>query len=377
MSTNVVNPPFPRFDGLDGQPLENGMVWIGVANMDAPSNPIAVFWDAALTIAATQPIRTVNGYLSRDGSPGVLFAGSDYSIKVTTSAGVPVYSAPARVDVTVTDVVISSGESLIVESGGTIDVEDGAVVNVGNGTGVGVQMAFATNARIVGNIVPDAAGSQELGSSTRDWFAHLSGARVTGDILSDTAGSMTVGLDTFPAEEMVSRSVRTNALTTYRTAQPSSSSDYAGLAKLNARGTLLAACRQLGCNSAGYPDGTATLMQAASATSDGPYNVASITESSDAQGIKFTVTFTVPLPRDVKFSITPEYRNGGLLDVAIGPVTPMVVGPLTGVSAINSVDVRLFLATGSTITSVRHPFSLLAYGTPSATGATGIVSPIA
>lgn len=377
MSTNAVTPPFNIWTGLDGQPLENGMIWVGVANMDAPSNPVAVFWDAALTIPAALPIRTVNGYPSRDGSPGVFFVDGDYSLKVTTAVGVPVYSAPARVDTTVTDVVISSGESLIVESGGTVDLEDGSALNIGDGSGVGVDVTLASNARIVGNIVPDTAGSQELGSNTRDWFAHLSGARVTGDILADTAGSMTVGLDAFPAEEMVSRAMRTDALTTYRTAQPASASDYDGLAKLNARGTLLAACRQIGCNSFGYPDGTATQMQAASATSDGPYNVASITESSDGQGVKFTVTFTVPLPRDVKFSITPEYRNGGLLDVAIGPVTPMVVGPLTGVSAINSVEVRLFLATGVSIVSVRHPFSLLAFGTPSATGATGIVSPIA
>ena len=377
MSTNVVTPPFDIWPGLDGQPLENGMIWVGVANMDAPSNPVAVFWDAALTIPAALPIRTVNGYPSRDGSPGVFFVGSDYSLKVTTAVGVPVYSAPARIDTTVTDVVISSGESLIVESGGTIDLDDGSVLNIGDATGVGVDVVIASNARIVGNIVPDAAGSQELGSNTRNWFAHLSGARVTGDILADTAGSMGIGTDTFPAGETVTQTLRADDVTVYRTAQPSSSSDYAGLAKLNARSTLLAACRQIGCNSAGYPDGTTTLMQAASATSDGPYNVASITESSDAQGIKFTVTFTVPIVRDADFDITPEYRNSGLLDAAVGPVIPMIVGPLTGVSAINAIEVRLVSALSlPTIAGVRHPFSLRAYGTPSATGASGIVSPI-
>ena len=57
MSTNVVTPPFNIWTGLDGQPLENGMIWVGVANMDAPSNPVAVFWDAALTIPAALPFK--------------------------------------------------------------------------------------------------------------------------------------------------------------------------------------------------------------------------------------------------------------------------------------------------------------------------------
>lgn len=370
MSTNVVTPPFNVWTGLDGQPLENGMIWVGVANMDAPSNPVAVFWDAALTIPAALPIRTVNGYPSRDGSPGVFFVGSDYSLKVTTAAGVPVYSAPARVDTTVTDVVISSGESLIVESGGTVDLEDGSLFNIGDGSGVGVDVTLASNARIIGNIVPDTAGSQELGSNTRDWFAHLSGARVTGDILADTAGSMTVGLDTFPAEEMVSRTMRTDALTTYRTAQPASASDYDGLAKLNARGTLLAACRQLGCAVVGYPDGNTVLLEAASATKDGPYNVSSVSSSSDAWGVKVRVNFTVPIPIDAKVAVTAEYHDAGELPAAASIGFPVIVERATG-----HVSVRMVPSSSSF--GVLFPFSLEVWGTPSATGATGIVSPIA
>ena len=56
-----VNPPYPIFSEADGLPLENGYIWIGSANLDPQTNPINVYWDAALTITAAQPIRTLNG----------------------------------------------------------------------------------------------------------------------------------------------------------------------------------------------------------------------------------------------------------------------------------------------------------------------------
>lgn len=346
MSTNVVNPPFPRFDGLDGQPLENGIVWVGVANMDAPSNPIAVFWDSALTVSAAQPIRTVNGYLSRDGSPGVLFAGSDYSIKVTTAVGVPVYSAPARVDTAVTDVVISSGESLIVESGGTVDLEDGSVLNIGDGGGVGVDVVMAANARIVGEFIPDTDGSQQLGLTTRRWFLNASGVRVEGDVLPQTAGGMNLGGDAFPAEETVSRTMRANSLTTYRTAQPASSSDYAGLAKLNARDTLLAAGKQSST--------TITAVLGSDA-----YNTSGVVRT--APGI-YEVTIGTPIdPNKVRVFVTP-YSSVGTAEYGVSWTSSTIL------------QVR-FLGTGIVDPGLIFDFEVR--GAPSLTGASGIVSPIA
>jgi hypothetical protein len=66
-----------------------------------------VYWDAALTIAAPQPIRTINGYPSRNGTPGRLYVNSDYSIRVQNSKGSLVYSAPAATE-RYNDSVISS-----------------------------------------------------------------------------------------------------------------------------------------------------------------------------------------------------------------------------------------------------------------------------
>jgi hypothetical protein len=93
MSALSIQPPYPAFADVDGQPLDNGYVWVGVANLNPQVNPIAVFWDSALTIAAPQPIRTLNGYPSRSGTPARFYAGSDYSIQVLDSKGSLVYTS--------------------------------------------------------------------------------------------------------------------------------------------------------------------------------------------------------------------------------------------------------------------------------------------
>jgi hypothetical protein len=98
MSALSIQPTYPIFTESDGLPLENGYIWIGAANLDPQGNPINVYWDAALTIAAPQPIRTLNGYPSRSGTPARLYVNSDYSIRVQNSKGSLVYSAPAATE---------------------------------------------------------------------------------------------------------------------------------------------------------------------------------------------------------------------------------------------------------------------------------------
>jgi hypothetical protein len=94
MSALSIQPTYPIFTETDGLPLENGYIWIGAANLDPQGNPINVYWDAALTIPAGQPIRTLNGYPSRSGTPARIYVNSDYSIRVQDSRGSLVYSAP-------------------------------------------------------------------------------------------------------------------------------------------------------------------------------------------------------------------------------------------------------------------------------------------
>jgi hypothetical protein len=89
-----VQPPFPILTDIDGQPLEDGFIFIGVVNLAPITNPITVYWDAALTVTATQPIRTRGGYPMNAGVPGRLYVNTDYSIQVQNRNGSVVYSAP-------------------------------------------------------------------------------------------------------------------------------------------------------------------------------------------------------------------------------------------------------------------------------------------
>lgn len=98
MSALSIQPTYPIFTDIDGQPLEAGYVWIGTANLDPQTNPINVYWDASLTILAPQPIRTLAGYPSRNGTPGRLYVNSDYSIRVMNKNGSAVYSAPSATE---------------------------------------------------------------------------------------------------------------------------------------------------------------------------------------------------------------------------------------------------------------------------------------
>jgi hypothetical protein len=138
MSALSIQPTFPIFTETDGLPLENGYIWIGEANLDPQGNPINVYWDSALTIAAPQPIRTLNGYPSRNGTPARLYVNSDYSIRVMNKKGSVVYSAPAATERYSEEVVsaISAEDVLFSHStaytSGTVGFALQAFVNVKN-----------------------------------------------------------------------------------------------------------------------------------------------------------------------------------------------------------------------------------------------------
>lgn len=93
MPAIAVNPPFPLFTDADGQPLDDAYIYIGTANQNPVSNPITVYWDEALTIAAAQPIRTSNGYPMRNGTPSRFYTNANYSILVRDKNGSFVYTA--------------------------------------------------------------------------------------------------------------------------------------------------------------------------------------------------------------------------------------------------------------------------------------------
>jgi len=57
---NNIGSPFEMFTDTSGNPLEDGYLYIGTAGLNPETNPVAVYWDDGLTLAAAQPIRTLN-----------------------------------------------------------------------------------------------------------------------------------------------------------------------------------------------------------------------------------------------------------------------------------------------------------------------------
>jgi hypothetical protein len=88
--------PFPLFVDEDGTPLDRGFVYVGTANQDPATNPASVYWDAALTVPASQPIRTSGGFLvDGNGAPGNIYCATDFSISVCDRNNAELYSADA------------------------------------------------------------------------------------------------------------------------------------------------------------------------------------------------------------------------------------------------------------------------------------------
>jgi hypothetical protein len=93
MSALSVQPPYPAFADASGQPLDDGYIWIGTVNLNPITNPIAAYWNSALTITAVQPIRTSGGYPVYQGTPARIYTNSDYSIQVQNKNGTVVYTS--------------------------------------------------------------------------------------------------------------------------------------------------------------------------------------------------------------------------------------------------------------------------------------------
>jgi len=82
MPLTQLAPPYPIFTDKSGSPLDNGYLYFGTVNLNPETNPITVYYDAALTQPAAQPLRTSNGYVMRNGSPAIIYANTYFSVTV-------------------------------------------------------------------------------------------------------------------------------------------------------------------------------------------------------------------------------------------------------------------------------------------------------
>jgi hypothetical protein len=86
--------PVPQFFDLDGSPLDSGSIYYGKNNLNPETDPVTVYWDLACTQPVSQPVKTVNGYASRNGTPANVYANSDYSMTVKNRKGALIIYIP-------------------------------------------------------------------------------------------------------------------------------------------------------------------------------------------------------------------------------------------------------------------------------------------
>lgn len=89
-----LTPTYPQFHEVSGgQPLNGGYIYLGTVGLNPETNPVTAYWDSALTTPAAQPIRTISGFPSRNGTPSKLFVSANCSITVKDSSLNLVYTS--------------------------------------------------------------------------------------------------------------------------------------------------------------------------------------------------------------------------------------------------------------------------------------------
>lgn len=86
--------PFELFVDASGKALDAGYIYVGTPNTDPRNNPVTIYYDAALSLPAPMPLRTVSGYVYRNGSPAQLYVNGNYSVMVLDKTGRQVYYVP-------------------------------------------------------------------------------------------------------------------------------------------------------------------------------------------------------------------------------------------------------------------------------------------
>lgn len=91
-----ISNPTPIFLDARGTLLDNGSIYVGIADGDPETDPIAVFWDEALTQAAPQPLKTLGGVIVNGTQPAAAFiAEGDFSMRVRDANGALVNYSPS------------------------------------------------------------------------------------------------------------------------------------------------------------------------------------------------------------------------------------------------------------------------------------------
>ena len=193
MATSIL-PQYPIWTELDGSPLEDGYIYVGIAGLNAESNPQNVFWDGALTIAAAQPIRTLNGYPASSGSPALPYVAGDFSIVVRDKTGALVYSALNNTRTDDFGTMANQNANAVAITGGTITGLSSPLPVASGGTG-GASQSAARAGLGLGTIATQAASAVAITGGTIDGTA-IGGTTPAAGAFTDLSGRVAASSET-------------------------------------------------------------------------------------------------------------------------------------------------------------------------------------
>lgn len=114
--------PYSQYFDKDGSPLDAGRLYFGQVNQNPETAPITVYWDAAGTQPAAQPIATLNGYAMRSGSPAQIFSNVDHSLSIKDRQGRLIAYAPDSSQYSLASAIVG----LLADLANTSDAAKGA-----------------------------------------------------------------------------------------------------------------------------------------------------------------------------------------------------------------------------------------------------------
>ena len=182
----IAQSAFPHYVDTDGSPITGGSLYYGTVGANPRTSPVSIYWDAAGTQPAPQPVRTLAGYPVRNGSPANVYIASAYSVALYNAAGELVFYAPDSSDL---DPVLPGSV--------TIDKLDSSTQALINGA---LQKSGGT---MTGAIVLSGNASSDLHALPRQQLRSTVGAGFRGLAASATGSSSTVSVS---ADEVVVRS---------------------------------------------------------------------------------------------------------------------------------------------------------------------------
>lgn len=122
-----IQSPYSFFSDRDGSPLQSGYLYFGVTGLPAETNPTTVYWDEALTIPVSQPVRTKNGFPYNNGTPAIIWTAGDVSLAVknkklatvfTSLTNATTYSQIAAAEAAIlADLAVPGGSDLVGHKG--------------------------------------------------------------------------------------------------------------------------------------------------------------------------------------------------------------------------------------------------------------------